>query len=118
MSAANRGPKSYFEGSPGVRREFARLVDHEPFSPIETRKIAKNRLTKAVLEGRPSNVAREIELLGRLKEHDWWVKASADVQIGIFASLCGPEDDAVKALDVCRDTEDTPAEPPKDPKEE
>jgi hypothetical protein len=76
VSAANRGPKSYFEGSPGVRREFARLAEDEPYSPNQTRKIAKNRLTKAVLEGRPSNVAREIELLGRLKEHDWWVRAS------------------------------------------
>jgi hypothetical protein len=73
-----------------VRREFACLAGEEPFSPDVTRKIAKNRLTKAVLEGKPSNVAREIELLGRLKEHDWWVRAS-DVQVGIFAHLCNPE---------------------------
>ena len=90
LSTANRGAKGYFAGSPGVRREFARLVEDEPYSPDVTRKIAKNRLTKAVLEGTPSNVAREIELLGRLREHDWWVRAS-DVQVGIFARLCDPE---------------------------
>jgi hypothetical protein len=73
-----------------VRRDFTRLAEEEPFSPDVTRKIAKNRLTKAVLEGKPSNVAREIELLGRLREHDWWVRAS-DVQVGIFAQLCDPE---------------------------
>jgi len=55
-----------------------------------TRKIAKNRLTKAVLEGKSSNVAREIELLGRFKENDWWVKPS-EVQLGIFAYLCDPQ---------------------------
>jgi len=90
LSTANRGAKGYFAGSPGVRRAFARLVEDEPYSPDVTRKIAKNRLTKAVLEGTPSNVAREIELLGRLREHDWWVRAS-DVQVGIFAHLCNPE---------------------------
>jgi hypothetical protein len=30
-------------------------------------------------------VAREIELLGKFREHDWWVHSS-DVQVGIFAA--------------------------------
>lgn len=109
LSAANRGPRSYFQGSPGVRREFARLAEDEPYSPDLTRKIAKNRLTKSVLEGKPSNVAREIELLGRLREHDWWVRAS-DVQVGIFAQLCDPEmgkflAEAEKTMAAYRDDE-------------
>jgi hypothetical protein len=106
VSAANRGPKSYFEGSPGVRREFARLAEDEPYSPTMTRKIAKNRLAKAVLEGKPSNVAREVELLGRFKEHDWWIR-SAETQVGIFASFCDAEmDDTAKSLDAYREMED------------
>jgi len=113
VSAANRGPKSYFAGSPGVQREFMRLVEDEPYSPDVTRKIAKNRLTKAVLEGKPTNVAREIELLGRLREHDWWVRAS-DVQVGIFAQLCDPETHQriraqAKAIDDYADEDDGPA---------
>jgi len=117
VSAANRGPKSYFAGSPGVQREFMRLVEDEPYSPDVTRKIAKNRLTKAVVEGRTSNVAREIELLGRFKEHDWFVRAS-DTQIGIFAQLCDPETHQriraqAKAIDDYPDEDDVPADQPK-----
>jgi len=115
LSAANRGPKNYFEGSPGVRREFTRLVEEEAYSPDVTRKIAKNRLTKAVVEGKSSNVAREIELLGRFKEHDWWVRAS-DVQVGIFGQLCDPEmgrilDEAQITMAAYADADDAPAEP-------
>jgi hypothetical protein len=117
VSAANRGPKSYFENSPGVRRDFTRLAEEEPFSPDQTRKIAKNRLTKAVVEGKSSNVAREIELLGRFKEHDWWVKPS-DLQLGIFAQLCDPETHQriraqAKAIDDYPDEDDAPADQPK-----
>jgi len=112
LSAANRGPKGYFEGSPGVRREFARLLEEEAYSPDQTRKIAKNRLTNSVVEGKPSNVAREIELLGRFKEHDWWVKPS-EVQLGIFAYLCDPEarqriSAQVKAMDDYADEDNAP----------
>ena len=92
LSAANRGPKSYFAGSPGMRREFTRLVEEDPYSPDVTRKIAKNRLTKAVVEGRSSNVVREIELLGRFRDHDWWVR-SAEVQVGVFSAIMEPHPD-------------------------
>jgi len=51
--------------------------------------ITKNRLVAAVLEGKPSNVAR-VELLGKFCEHDWRVHAS-DVKVGIFAELAWPE---------------------------
>ena len=51
--------------------------------------MAKNRLTKAILEGKSSNVSREIELLGKFKEHDWWAH-NGEAQIGIFAALAGP----------------------------
>ena len=94
-----------------------RLVEGEPYSPEVTRKIAKHRLAKAVVEGRSSNVAREIELLGRFKEHDWWVRAS-DVQVGIFAQLCDPEmgrilAEAEKTMAAYVDA-DAPAEPTKE----
>jgi len=71
LSTANRGPKAFFRDSPGARREFIRLAEEEPYNPDLTRKIAKHRLTKAVLEGKSSNVSREVELLGKFKEHDW-----------------------------------------------
>ena len=70
ISTANRGPKAFFRDSPGAQREFIRLAEEEPYSPDLTRKMAKNRLTKAIVEGKSSNVSREIELLGKFKEHD------------------------------------------------
>ena len=89
ISTANRGPKAFFRDSPGIQREFIRLAEEEPYSPDLTHKIAKNRLTKAILEGKSSNVSREIELLGKFKEHDWWVH-TGEAQIGIFAALAEP----------------------------
>jgi hypothetical protein len=89
LSTANRGPKAFFRDSPGAHREFIQLAQEEPYSPYLTHKIAKHRLTKAVLEGKSSNVSREIELLGKFKEHDWWVHNS-EAQIGIFAALAEP----------------------------
>jgi hypothetical protein len=86
LSAANRGPKAYFRGNPGVQREFVRLAEDEAYSPELAHKIAKNRLIKSVLEGKSSNVAREIELLGKLKEHDWFVRNS-DASVGVFVGL-------------------------------
>jgi len=86
-----------------------RLVEEEPYSPDVTRKIAKNRLTKAVVEGRSSNVAREIELLGRFKEHDWWVR-SAEVQVGVFSAIMEPHPDL--NIDAYKEEEeDAPDEP-------
>jgi len=89
LSTANRGPKAFFRDSPGAHKEFIRLAEEEPYSPDLTRRMAKNRLTNAILEGKSSNVSREIELLGKFKEHDWWIHNS-EAQIGIFAALAEP----------------------------
>lgn len=89
-SAANRGPRAYFRQNPNVRREFVRLAEDDPYSPAVARKIVKNRLIESVLEGKPSNISREIELLGKFREHDWWVHGP-DVQVGIFQELASHE---------------------------
>jgi hypothetical protein len=97
-----------------VKRDFERLAEEEPYSLEVTRKIVKNRLTKAVVEGKSSNVSREIELLGRFKEHDWWARGS-DVQVGVFAQWCDPEmgrilAEAKKTIAAYREADDVPAE--------
>jgi len=97
LSTANRGPKAFFRDSPGAGREFIRLAEEEPYNPDLTRKIAKHRLTKAVLEGKSSNVSREVELLGKFKEHDWWVH-NGEVQIGVFAALAEPVGEDIAKL--------------------
>lgn len=86
LATANRGPRGYMENKPGVRRDFARAAEEASYSPEFVKKAVTHRLMTAIIEGRSSDVAREAELLGRFKEHDWFVR-NADLQIGIFASL-------------------------------
>ena len=61
-------------------------LSHEPH---QLKSAVKQRLIKNIEEGRDEGV-RSAQLLGKFKEHDWWVRAS-DTQVGIFAQLCDPE---------------------------
>jgi hypothetical protein len=60
-------------------------------------------------------------LLGKFREHDWWVHSS-DVQIGIFAELASPEAgqmlDAMSGkLSEYSDGQDTTAQSVPEPKQ-
>ena len=57
-----------------------------------------------------SNVAREAELLGRLKDTDLWVRNNADVAVGIFGVLMAPDtvpmlNQAVAGIDQYKEDE-------------
>lgn len=66
-------------------------VANEAMLDTETVKnVAKYRLFDDVVKAKDSGVTRQIELLGRMKEHDWFVR-NTDVQIGVFASLADNE---------------------------
>jgi hypothetical protein len=45
------------------------------------------RLEASILNLKSADGMKACELAGRFKETDWWVKSSADVQIGILAGL-------------------------------
>ena len=75
QSVADRGPRGYMDGHdghrrPGIMKDFERAAAEAVWKPEQLRKIVTHRLATAVIEGRPSNVAREAELLGKLKEVD------------------------------------------------
>jgi hypothetical protein len=94
-SVADRGPRGYIDGGdghrrPGVAKDFERAAAEVVWKPEQLRKIVTHRLATAVIEGRPSNVAREAELLGKMKEVDLFVR-NVDAQVGVFAVLLDPE---------------------------
>lgn len=86
LATANRGPRGYMENKPGVQKDFARAAEEASYKPEFVKKAVTHRLMTAIIEGKSSEVAREAELLGKFKEHDWFVR-NADVNIGVFASL-------------------------------
>jgi hypothetical protein len=105
LSVANKGPRGYSGAE--VLKDFERAAEEAAYPPEFIRKAVKHRLMQSVIEGKPSNVAREAELLGKLREVDLFVRNS-DIQVGIFGALSTPEssqalDVAVKALDNYRE---------------
>lgn len=94
LSVANKGPRQYAGGDghsrPGLLKDFERAAEEAAYPPEFIKKAVKHRLMQSVIEGKPSNVAREAELLGKLREVDLFVRNS-DVQVGIFGLLATPE---------------------------
>lgn len=73
LATANRGPRGYLENKPGVRKDFARAAEEASYKPEFVKKAVTHRLMKAIIEGRSSDVDREAELLGKFKEHNFFV---------------------------------------------
>jgi hypothetical protein len=106
LSVANKGPKGYAGGDghhrPGILKDFERAAEEAVWGPDLIKKIVTHRLATAVVEGKPSNVAREAELLGKMKDVDLFVR-NTDVQIGIFAALM--DNEAAAAMDAAATAE-------------
>jgi hypothetical protein len=101
LSVANKGPRGY-SGADGHNRlgllkDFERAAEEAVWKPDQLKKIVTHRLATAVIEGKASMVAREAELIGRMREVDLFVR-NADVQVGIWGILSTPE--ASQTLDV------------------
>lgn len=75
-------------------REISRFADLQSLKPLALR-----RLHAEIVDMGSSLGMKAIELAGRFKETDWFVR-NADVQIGVFAALgeAGPAIDAVAAV--------------------
>ena len=65
--------------------------------------LAIKRLYDEIANPKSSLGIKAIELAGRFKETDWFVR-NAEVQIGIFGSLAGP-DPAADAIDADKEEE-------------
>jgi hypothetical protein len=94
-SVADRGPRAYIDGGeghrkPGVAKDFERAASETVWKPEYLKKIVTHLLATTVLEGKPSNVEREAELIGRMKDVDLIVRNS-DIQVGIFGVLTTSE---------------------------
>jgi hypothetical protein len=89
-ATANRGPRGYIENEPAVQKDFERAAEEAVWKPEQLKRIVTHRLATAVIEGKPSTVAREAELIGRMKDVDLFVR-NADVQVGVFGLLATPE---------------------------
>jgi hypothetical protein len=106
LSVANKGPRGYAQGSrnesrsrsvlrPGVLRDFEKAAAEATYKPEFMKAAATHRLMTAIVEGRSSEVAREIEVLGKFKEHDWFVNPTTGTTMGIFLTLGDPEGGAM-----------------------
>ncbi len=97
-SVAERGPRGYMDGNdghrrPGVMKDFERAAKEATYKPGFLKAAAMHRLVTAIVEGRSSDVAREIEVLGKFKENDWFVNAATGTPVGIFVTLGDAEGD-------------------------
>lgn len=108
LSVANKGPRGYSgadgHSRPSVRKDFERAAEEAVWKPDQLKRIVTHRLATAVIEGKPSTVAREAELIGRMKEVDPFVR-NADVQVGIWGILSTPE--ASKTLEAVAESINT-----------
>jgi hypothetical protein len=119
LSVANKGARGYAQGSrnenrsrsvlrPGIAKDFERAAAEATYKPEFMKAAATHRLMTAILEGRSSDVAREIEVLGKFKEHDWFVNPTSGTTMGVFLTLGDPEggkmlDEAIAEMKNFRD---------------
>jgi hypothetical protein len=91
---AKLGPAYMRRHSVGVNVAFIEAAKQLTWKPAELKAMAISRLVSDISNGKSSGVSREIETLGKIKEHDWFVR-TGDVQVGIFAGLDSKELDEI-----------------------
>jgi hypothetical protein len=93
-AVANKGPKGYAGADghtgPGILKDFARAAEESIWNPEQLRKTVRDWLATAVIEGRPSNVSREAELIGKMEDVTYLCETRI-YRLVIFAALVEPE---------------------------
>src|SRR5258707_2847677 len=84
-TVAKQGPKFMLGHSVGLRAAFER-ASRQHLRPEQLKTLAIHRLAQEIANPKRTDGVKPIEVLGKMKEFDWFVRSS-DVQIGIFASL-------------------------------
>lgn len=79
----------FIEAEQRARRFEGHSKDSSPANvtgePDVLKTAVKRRLVKNIEEGRDEGV-RSAQLLGKFKEHDWWVR-NEDAPVGVFVAL-------------------------------
>jgi hypothetical protein len=79
----------FIEAEQRARRFEGHSKDSSPANvagePDVLKNAVKRRLVKNIEEGRDEGV-RSAQLLGKFKEHDWWVR-NEDAPVGVFVAL-------------------------------
>lgn len=96
-SIGKLGPSAFRRDCPGVDAAFIEAAKAQTWSSEELRSLARARLVSDISRGKSSGTERAIEVLGKFKDLDWFVR-NADVQVGIFAGLI--DDDSSKTLEA------------------
>ena len=87
-SVACRGLKALMAESSSVAEAYQAEINSLASSKLGSLKAhVIRRLEASILNLKSVDGMKACELAGRFKETDWWVKSSADVQIGILAGL-------------------------------
>jgi hypothetical protein len=87
-TVAKQGPKMMLRHSVGLRAAFER-ASKQHMRPEQLKTLAIHRLAQEIANPRHTDGVKPIEVLGKMKEFDWFVR-SADIQVGIFAALAEP----------------------------
>ena len=85
-TVAKQGLKQMAAHNVGIDTAIKDLTKQLLFTPDEMRVMALNKLCTDIHRGRSSGLERTIELLGRFKMNDWFVR-SADVNVGVMAVI-------------------------------
>ena len=84
-SIAAQGPKYNLRRNVSLRLAFER-ASHANLRPEQLKMLAIHRLASEIANPKRTDGVKPIEVLGKMKEFDWFMRNS-DVQVGIFASL-------------------------------
>lgn len=99
QNTADNGPAAMRDSTPGFAIALAEESKRIP-SPEELKALAVHTLAYDLTKGQSRGLERTIELLGRFKENDWFVK-SQDTQIGVLIDLdVSPDKTAEKPINT------------------
>jgi len=102
QSVAKQGPKMMLRHSVGLRAAFER-ASKQHLRPEQLKAIALHRLASEIANPKLTDGVKPIEVLGKMKEFDWFMR-SGETNMGIFLALAEePPDDAVAATEGYRD---------------
>jgi hypothetical protein len=85
---ANSGLKAILRKSRLVSETYAREMTRVTGNLASLKPLAIRRLYSEIADNGSSQGIKAIELAGRFKETDWWVRGQ-DIQIGVFQAFAG-----------------------------
>ena len=104
-TVAKQGPKFMLRHSVGLRDAFEEASKLH-LRPEQLKALAVYRLFQEIVNPKSRCGIKAIEVLGKMKECDWFVHGS-DLQVGVFAAISDPGIDwkeEAKRLQTYRDT--------------